>query len=110
MGGELVGPEYAGNIDNRWVGSHFGSSPVVVSRKYVTLVLLTLVYRTQSGSVVPSAWLPWLVTVGLGIIVSPLALLVSYVARVATIARYTVAVGPLVPPEETFGGGNAASD
>ena len=36
-------------------------------------------------------------------IVAPLAILISYILRVATIARYTVSVGPFVPPEEQGG-------
>ena len=72
----------------------------------VATALLTFVYKSSSGAVAPESWLPWFATVGFGIIVSPLALLVTYVVRAATIARYTVAVGPLVPPEETVGKGS----
>jgi len=62
-------------------------------------VALALVYR--SGSVtVPARYLPSLVSVGIGVIVTPLALFIAYVFRAATIARRTVSVGPFVPPEE----------
>ncbi|MFC5969780.1 hypothetical protein ACFPYI_00405 [Halomarina salina] len=74
----------------------------------LTTALLTFVYESSSGAVVPEPWLPWLVTLGFGVLLSPLALLVSYVVRAATIARYTVAVGPLVPPEETVGSGSTS--
>lgn len=68
----------------------------------LTAFYLTLVYKSSSGVVVDPAYLPLVTSVGLGIIVTPLALLLSYVIRIATISRYTVSVGPFVPPEEQF--------
>lgn len=63
----------------------------------VTVISLTLIYRTNSVTV-PASILPVVVSVGIGIIVSPLALFVTYILRAATIARRTVSVGPFVPP------------
>jgi len=37
-----------------------------------------------------------------GLLFAPLALLLSYILRVATITLYTASVGPFVPPEERF--------
>ncbi|MBV0901422.1 hypothetical protein [Haloarcula salina] len=65
----------------------------------VASVALALVYRTGSTTV-PARYLPVLVSVGIGVIVTPLAFFIAYVFRAATIARRTVSVGPFVPPEE----------
>lgn len=60
-------------------------------------VVLTLVYRT-GGVAIDAAYLPLVVSAGVTVAVLPLAVFVSYVLRAATIARYTVSVGPFVPP------------
>lgn len=62
-------------------------------------VAMTLVYRTGSVGV-PADLLPLVVTLGTGVVVSPLALFVAYLLRAATIAHRTVSVGPFVPPSE----------
>jgi hypothetical protein len=62
-------------------------------------LLVALVYRTGSTTV-PAAALPWVVSVGVAVVVSPLAVFIAYVVRAATIARRTVSVGPFVPPAE----------
>jgi hypothetical protein len=64
---------------------------------------LAMVYETSTGAVLPRDWLPIVATGGFAVMLTPLAVLVSYVLRAATIARYTVSAGPIVPPEETFG-------
>jgi len=64
---------------------------------------LAMVYETSTGAVLSRDWLPIEATGGFAVMLTPLAVLVSYVLRAATIARYTVSVGPIVPPEETFG-------
>lgn len=65
----------------------------------VVAVSVALVYR--SGSVtVPRAQLPGLVTLAAGVVLTPLAVFVSFILRASTVARYTVSVGPFVPPEE----------
>ncbi len=62
-------------------------------------IAMALIY--QQGSVtVPIAYLPVIFSLGLGVIVTPLAIFIAYVFRAATIARHTVSVGPFVPPEE----------
>lgn len=68
----------------------------------VTTYLLTLVYHSSSGATLPGGVLEWLAPLGLAVTVVPLAFLISYTLRVATISRYTVSVGPFVPPEERF--------
>ncbi|MDZ5809933.1 hypothetical protein U4E84_01010 [Halorubrum sp. AD140] len=61
-------------------------------------IVLTLVYRTNSVTL-PAAVLPAVVSVGIGVIIAPLALFVAYILRAATVARQTVSVGPFIPSE-----------
>ena len=70
----------------------------------LTTFALALVYQSSSGAVIPAQWLPLVTSVGLAIVVLPLALLLSYMLRVATVSRYSVSAGSFVPPEEQFGG------
>ncbi len=65
----------------------------------LSTISLTLIYRTGSVTL-PQSILPVVVSLGIGIIVSPLALFGAYILRAATIARQTVSVGPFVPPDE----------
>ncbi|GAA0198213.1 hypothetical protein ACFFQF_14995 [Haladaptatus pallidirubidus] len=67
---------------------------------FVTTICLTLLYKSSSGAYIGQPDLSIVVILGFGVIVSPLAVLISYILRVATIARYTVSVGPFVPPKE----------
>ncbi|SIR14000.1 hypothetical protein SAMN05421858_1569 [Haladaptatus litoreus] len=67
---------------------------------FVTTICLTLLYKSSSGAYIGQPDLSIVVILGFGIIVSPLAVLIAYILRVATIARYTVSVGPFVPPKE----------
>lgn len=62
------------------------------------VISLTLIYRTNSITI-PLWTLPVVVSVGIGVVVSPLALFSAYVLRAATAARKTVSVGPFIPPE-----------
>lgn len=66
---------------------------------FLAAIIVTLVYRTGSTTL-PVAMLPVVVSVGLGIIVAPLALFVTYILREATVARYTVSVGPFIPSRD----------
>jgi hypothetical protein len=67
---------------------------------FVTTIVLTLLYKSSSGAYVPPETLTAVVLLGFGVIISPLAVLIAYILRVATIAFYTVSVGPFVPPKE----------
>lgn len=64
----------------------------------VSTVIVTLIYRTGTVTL-PVTVLPGIVSVGIGVIVAPLGLFVSYILRAATVARQTVSVGPFVPPQ-----------
>jgi hypothetical protein len=65
----------------------------------LSAISLTLIYRTNSVTL-PVSILPVVVSLGIGIIISPLALFVAYILRAATVARQTVSVGPFVPPRD----------
>ncbi len=62
-------------------------------------IALALIYRPDSVTV-PAGSLPLVFSLGVGVIVAPLAVFIAYVFRAATVARHTVSVGPFVPPEE----------
>jgi len=64
----------------------------------VTTVALALLYRTNTATI-SVRLLPVVVSLGIGVIVTPLCIFIAYVFRAATIARHTVSVGPFVPPE-----------
>ncbi|SDF59977.1 hypothetical protein [Halorientalis regularis] len=65
----------------------------------VASIAMALVYRPDSVTV-PAQYLPLVFSLGIGVIVTPLAVFIAYVFRAATIARQTASVGPFVPPEE----------
>ena len=67
-----------------------------------TTFVLALVYTSSSGATLAPELLRPVVSLGLGVVVLPLTILVSYIVRVATISLYTVSAGSFVPPEETF--------
>ena len=69
----------------------------------LTSVVLALVYRTNSVTIPPQL-LPVVISLGIGVIFTPLCIFIAYVFRAATIARHTVSVGPFVPPEADSGG------
>ncbi|WP_254764454.1 hypothetical protein [Natrinema marinum] len=48
------------------------------------------------------AVMPIVVVVATGVVLSPLAVLVASLVRVATVSLYTVSIGTFIPPEETF--------
>ncbi|MBX0296226.1 hypothetical protein [Haloarcula nitratireducens] len=66
----------------------------------VTSISLTFLYRTNSTTTIPPSLLPLVVSLGIGVIVSPFAAFIAYILRAATIARRTVSVGPFIPPEK----------
>jgi len=65
----------------------------------LAVVYLTMAY-TSSSVTLPSAYLPWVVTVVITLLFLPLAEIISTLLRVATVTMYSVSVGPFVPPEE----------
>ena len=69
--------------------------PVLLVSFYVTTT-----YTTLPSSMVAEPLLPLVVSAAVAVVLLPLAVLLSHMVRLATIARYTVSVGPFVPPEE----------
>ena len=61
-----------------------------------TTISLTLLYRGSSTTVPPSL-LPLVISVGVGVIVTPLAVFTAYVLRAATVGRRTVSTGAFIP-------------
>ncbi|SEW02391.1 hypothetical protein [Natrinema salifodinae] len=69
----------------------------------LSVILLGLLYADVTGPTVSATVLPYLVSVIIVVGLSPLALLVSYILRTATVTRRTVSIGPMIPqkdPEE----------
>ena len=69
--------------------------PVLLGTFFVTTI-----YTTVPTTTVAQPLLPAVVSLGVAVVFVPLAILLSYILRTASIARYTVSVGPFVPPEE----------
>lgn len=65
----------------------------------VTSLVMALIYRTNSVTI-PPEYLTLVVSLGVAVVVVPLAVFLAYILRAATIARHTVSVGPFVPPED----------
>ncbi len=63
-------------------------------------IALTLSY-TSSSLALPAVGSAEIISFGMAVIVLPLALLSSYMIRVATVSMYSVSVGPFVPPESS---------
>lgn len=64
----------------------------------VCVISLTLIYRMNTVTI-PLSTLPIVISLGIGIIISPLALFAAYILRAATVARKTISVGPFIPPQ-----------
>lgn len=60
----------------------------------------TLLYSSRVGVAVPAQYLPWVVSLAIAVVTFPLAILLVYILRIATITRFTISVGPFVPVEE----------
>ena len=70
------------------------SVPTLIVAMYVPLL-----YRSETATVAEPL-LPWVVSGALGVVLCPLALLLTSLLRVATVMRYTVSVAPFVPPND----------
>lgn len=70
------------------------------------LVTYFLSFVYTSASDVPTAiepvYMPVVVAVATGVILSPLAVLVASLLRIATVSLYSVSVGTFTPPQKTF--------
>lgn len=63
-------------------------------------ITIGLLYADIGGASVAVRSLPLLVSALIAIVVSPLALLVSYILRTATVTRRTASVGPMLPQKD----------
>ncbi|SER66401.1 hypothetical protein [Natrinema salaciae] len=68
---------------------------------------LSFVYTSASdmSTAIDPAVMPIVVAVATGVILSPLAVLVASLLRIATVSLYSVSVGTFTPPQETFESG-----
>ncbi|MFC6963146.1 hypothetical protein [Halocatena marina] len=62
--------------------------------------LVTTMYTTIPSTTVAQPLLAEVVSLGIAIVFIPVSILLSFILRAASVARYTVSVGPFVPPEE----------
>jgi hypothetical protein len=66
----------------------------------LSAMLLGFVYADLAGPSVSIVYLPYVVSVLLAVVVSPLALMSAFILRTATVTRRTASTGPMVPQKE----------
>ncbi|ELY58761.1 hypothetical protein [Natronolimnohabitans innermongolicus] len=65
---------------------------------------LGFVYADLAGPTVSAAFLPYVVSALIAIVISPLALLAAFILRTATVTRRTASVGPMLPQKDPEAG------
>lgn len=70
----------------------------------LSAILLGLLYADLGGPTIAVEFLPFVVTALIAVVISPLALLVSYILRTATITRRTASIGPMLPQKDPEAG------
>ncbi|AXR79459.1 hypothetical protein [Natrarchaeobaculum sulfurireducens] len=60
-------------------------------------MLIGFIYADLAGPAISIDTLPWVVSALVAVVVSPLALLTSFILRTATVTRRTASVGPMLP-------------
>lgn len=66
----------------------------------LAVFFVTSMYTSHPTTTIAQPLLAEVVSLGVAIVFIPLSILLSYILRVASIARYTVSAGPFIPPEE----------
>ncbi|MCU4924518.1 hypothetical protein OB905_00770 [Halobacteria archaeon AArc-dxtr1] len=66
----------------------------------LSAMLIGFLYADLGGATISADYLPWVVSALLAVVVSPLALLTSYILRTATVTRRTASVGPMLPQKD----------
>lgn len=66
----------------------------------LSAILVGLLYADVTGPSVSVAALPYVVSVLIVVVLSPLSLLVAYILRTATVTRRTASVGPMIPQKD----------
>lgn len=74
--------------------TYFGACAIAIS------ILVPLVYRSNASPMVDPQYLPWVASAGIAIGIAPLAVFLAYILRIATVSKFTLSVGPFVPPAE----------
>ncbi|WP_121742043.1 hypothetical protein [Natronorubrum halophilum] len=70
----------------------------------LSAMLVGFIYADFTGPTISVVYLPYIVSALVGIVVSPLALLVSYILRTATVTRRTSSIGPMLPQKDPDAG------
>lgn len=66
----------------------------------LAVFFVTSMYTSHPTTTIAQPLLAEVVSLGVAVVFIPLSILLSYILRVASIARYTVSTGPFIPPEE----------
>lgn len=70
----------------------------------LSAMIIGFIYADFGGPTIRAAYLPYAVSALIAVVASPLALLVSYILRTATVTRRTTSVGPMVPQKDPESG------
>lgn len=73
----------------------YAAVPAVLTSLYVPLL-----YQSGPSTTIPVRYLPVVVSGAIAVVLLPLVILLVHLLRLTTIMRYTVSVGPFVPPVE----------
>ncbi len=63
----------------------------------LSAMLIGFIYADLTGPAISVDTLPWIVSALVAVVVSPLALLTSFILRTATVTRRTASTGPMLP-------------
>ncbi|AFZ73850.1 hypothetical protein [Natronobacterium gregoryi] len=66
----------------------------------LSAMLIGFLYADLGGASVSIAYLPYVVSALIAVVVSPLALLTAYILRTASVTRRTASVGPMLPQKD----------
>ncbi|OIB57717.1 hypothetical protein [Natrialba sp. SSL1] len=67
-------------------------------------MLIGFIYADFGGASMTIAYLPYVVSALIAVVVAPLALLAAYILRTASVTRRTASVGPMMPQKEPDSG------
>ena len=70
----------------------------------LSAMLLGFIYAGLTGATLSIAVLPYVASALIAVVVSPLALLVAYILRTATVTRRTASTGPMLPQKDPEAG------
>ncbi|OVE83963.1 hypothetical protein [Natronolimnobius baerhuensis] len=70
----------------------------------LSAMTIGFIYADFGGPTLHAIYLPYVISGLIAIVASPLALLVSYILRTATVTRRTASVGPMIPQKDPESG------